>query len=493
MTEPGHGSGGEGGLIVSGGGSTLVATDVVLAQMGIMRRVQADAAGWQERLGRIRSLETTRAPAWLPGDTGVSLMNAAMTVEAIETGSRDLADKLAQAANAYGQAERATIGFDRAAGELCGWLFGWNLRLFGPVELFAAAQLATAAGTALVAGVALVSWATGTNPGRVLANMSAAVRLDPRLLTNATFVTVVRIVVSSLDDVGGGALGLPLPASHLLGEGGVGVLGVTGLAAGALALGQPFGLLGATSVTVTQQGAARAVAPPSGLADAASRIPRARDHQAQLRIERYGDGQNPSWAVYIAGTVDWNPWVQAEPWDLSSNVAAMAHENAGSYDAVQLAMHDAGISPDDPVALFGHSQGGLVAEQVAASGAFNTALVATFGAPESPVPVPDGVKHLTVEHTNDIVPALGGLSGAAAASAAQVIVRSEAFRGRAVPTETPLPAHNMSAYLVTARSIDQSPDPRLKDFRAGLAGTLGSTQGSVTEWRGVRVPPTSGG
>ncbi|KGJ79962.1 hypothetical protein GY21_03535 [Cryobacterium roopkundense] len=489
MTEPGEGAG---DLIVSGGGTSMVATDVVMAQIDVMRRVQADAAGWQGRLGRIRSLETTRASFWMPADTGMSLLHAAMSVEAIEIASGDLADKLSQAADAYGEAERIAVGFERAAGELGGWLVGWNLRVFGPIELLAAARLATQAGIALVGIVAVMSWATGKSPHRVLADLSDAVRLDPRLLTSTAFVAALRVVVSSLDDVGVGFLGGPPPVSHLLGEGGLGLLGVTGLASGARAFGYPLGVLGTTSVTVTQVGAGRPVSPPSGVEDAASRIPPARDHQPQVRIEQYGDPEHPTWAVYIAGTVDWSPAPQGEPWDLSSNVAAMAHENAGSYAAVMQAMRQAGIEPDAPVALFGHSQGGLVAEQVAASGAFNAGVVATFGAPESPVPIPEGVTHLTVEHTDDLVPALGGLPAVAAASVGRVLVRSEAFRDRVVPTDSSLPAHAMTSYVATARDIDLSSDSRLVAGRARLADMFGSAPGRVTAWRGERVTATAG-
>jgi hypothetical protein len=46
-----------GSLVVSGGGSTMVSTDVLLAQAARLRLLQADAAGWRERGARIRALE----------------------------------------------------------------------------------------------------------------------------------------------------------------------------------------------------------------------------------------------------------------------------------------------------------------------------------------------------------------------------------------------------------------------------------------------------
>ena len=60
-----------------------------------------------------------------------------------------------------------------------------------------------------------------------------------------------------------------------------------------------------------------------------------------------------------------------EPWDLTSNVTGVAGLDAGSLRATELAMHDAGIRPDDEVQFVGFSQGGLVAARLAASGEWN--------------------------------------------------------------------------------------------------------------------------
>ncbi|KFF60152.1 hypothetical protein JF66_06355 [Cryobacterium sp. MLB-32] len=498
MTRPQPFSAGEGELIISGGGTTMVATDVVLANMGLMRGVQADAAGWRERIDRIRSLETTGAPAWRPSDAGVSLLNAALSVEGIEIGSRDLADKLAAAAEAYGQAERASSAFERIAGEISGWLLGNELRLIAPFVIVPAMELAVL----LAAGAAIRVMAAGPAGTRACLTPAAgdsSVHIDSRLLTNSIFVTAVRVVLSSLDDVGTGFAGVPLPVSALLGEGGLGILGVRSAANGVRALGQPFGLLQDTPVSVTRQGPSASVHPPGGFAELAERIPKAEKDRPQVRIERYGDSEHPSWAVYVAGTVEWNPRSSTEPWDLTSNVAAMAQRNAGSTEAVTQAMHDAGISPTDPVVIAGHSQGGLVAQTVAADGGFTTVLVLTFGAPESSVPVPAGVTAVTVEHTDDVVPALGGLAGAAALAGSGVdtahrtVVRQEAFHARAIPTDTALPAHTMSEYAATARSMDGSPDPRLAELRSQISHILGTDAGSGADWTGERLQPERAG
>ncbi|TFD81367.1 alpha/beta hydrolase, partial [Cryobacterium fucosi] len=224
--------------------------------------------------------------------------------------------------------------------------------------------------------------------------------------------------------------------------------------------------------------------PPTGFGDLAARLPSAATGGAQVRVERYGPAGSAAWVVYIGGTAEWSPVVTAEPWDLSSNVAAVAEEGAGSYRAVLEAMREAGVQPSDPVVQVGHSQGGLVASQVAASGEFNTVMIATFGAPNGQVEVPAGLAAVAVEHSDDIVPALGGPGGRAEE---RLVVRREVFATEPVPVDQALPAHALTAYRETAGLMDGSPEPRLQSWRSALATVLGEKPGSMSRWRGVRA------
>jgi len=473
-------------LVVSGGGATVVDTETLFAQRELMRRLQVEARGWQQLLERIRSLAPTGAPTWQLGDSDFALLAVARSVDGIEKCAEELAHKLTVAAESYAQAERFQAEFDRVAGELSGWLLGAGLRLFGPVLLVQGLQLAALAAL----GIAVDAAVTKTSQAEVTASLLSRAG-NSQLLTNSALVTVLRAVMSSVDDLAAGFVGVPFPVSGLLGEGGLGALGVTSSAAVALAVARGFDRLSDTPVVVSRQGSVSRVDAPTSIEALAARIPPAEEGRPQVRIEQYGDVGHPAWAVYIAGTVDWNPVGSTEPWDLSSNVAAMAGESAGSYQAVVQAMQAAGIADSDPVVLVGHSQGGLVAQQVAATGGFNSGLVITFGAPETPTTVPDGVTELSVEHTDDLVPALGGLSGVAGAAgiaADRIYVRRAAFSGAEVPTDTALPAHAMSAYRATARAVDASTEPALVAARARLITNVGADPGTVTAWRGLRTP-----
>ena len=464
-------------LIVWDGGS-LVATDTLLAEAVTLRALQAAADGWRERLEHIRVLDSEPfpAPEWSDSDVGLSVFEAARAIHAVGERSGALADALVLAAEGYGRAERSAEFLLGLGGVGLGYAIGR-----------VAPFLALAAVPALTAGAVgwlLGSLLTGSRPGDAPAAAARWFADNPRTLTNPVVAAALRVLVSSVDDAAAGATALPFPVSVALGDQGAGLLGVTTSAAGVLAVARPLGLLRETGVTVARVARLAPARPPAGFGDLASRIPAAAAGGAQVRIERYGPADSAAWVVYIGGTADWSPGVTAEPWDLSSNVAAVADEGAGSYRAVVEAMHEAGVQPADPVVQVGHSQGGLVASQVAAFGEFNTVMVATFGAPNGQVEVPAGLAVVAVEHSDDIVPALGGLGGR---PEERLVVRREVFATEPVPVHQALPAHALTAYRETAGLMDGSPEPRLREFRSALGAVLGERPGSVSSWRGVRA------
>lgn len=100
----------------------------------------------------------------------------------------------------------------------------------------------------------------------------------------------------------------------------------------------------------------------------------------------------------------------------------------------------------------GYSQGGGVAARLAASGDYNTQGLVTFAGPTGQVPLPDTFPAVLVEHSDDLVPALGGPQDNAGA----VLVRRDVFGGDDLP-EMLVPAHHLEYYLQTAR-IDRMSD-----------------------------------
>ena len=112
-------------------------------------------------------------------------------------------------------------------------------------------------------------------------------------------------------------------------------------------------------------------------------------------------------------------------------------------------------------------------------------LVATVVARERAAALSFGCT-IAVEHTDDIVPALGGTI---AAGAGPLYVRRELFADAPVPTDTPLPAHRLAGYRETARLLDGSAEPRLLAFREQLVGIAGSATGEQSVWRAERIEP----
>lgn len=149
---------------------------------------------------------------------------------------------------------------------------------------------------------------------------------------------------------------------------------------------------------------------------------------------------------------------------MTSNVSGIAGLPAGSTAAVRDAMAQAGITPTSPVVLTGHSQGGLVASLIAASGDYTVSNVVTFGAPAGLVEIPADIPVLNVRHSDDIVPALGGHD----ASPHALVVERELFAGSAIPTDPVFPAHQMSSYRETAALIDDARSPEVRSALAEL-------------------------
>lgn len=494
----GSGSAGRGGpLVVSGGGSTMVATDELLAEAAELRLLQRDAVDWRDRLTRIRMLDDTPAPAWEPGDVDLAVFRAEQAAVRVEDRSGRLADSLREAAENYGNAERTLGLLLRCTSALTAYTVG----RFAPlVALLALPAASSALLISTVLGWLVPGWRLGAresdghDPGPGPGGESAGDAEDwlsehREILSDPLFVQAVRVLASSVDDAAAGAAGVPFPVSFSAGDEGLGLLGVPTSALGLLALGHPIGMLRETRVMVRRTAVDRAP-PPRGLADLARRIPRAAPGAPQVRIERYGTAR-PVWVVYAGGTIDWSATAAGEPWDLTSNVASVADRQSGSYRTVVQAMTKAGIRPGDRVVQVGHSQGGLVAAQVAASAGFTTVAVATFGAPAGQVAVPPELPMIATEHSDDLVPALGGTPrDVTGEDNRHLVVRREAFTTGELPEGEYLPAHNMDAYEETARLEDASAEPRIASFRANLVALVGNDPGEVTLWRGVRTDET---
>lgn len=119
------------------------------------------------------------------------------------------------------------------------------------------------------------------------------------------------------------------------------------------------------------------------------------------------------YVVQLPGTESWALTPGPTARDLGTNLHTMAGGATVYLRGVEQAMAQAGIAPDAPVMLVGHSQGGMTAAALAADPSFRSGYhhlnVVTAGAPIARFDIPPSVQVLALENHHDLVPNLDGL------------------------------------------------------------------------------------
>lgn len=189
---------------------------------------------------------------------------------------------------------------------------------------------------------------------------------------------------------------------------------------------------------------------------------------SSIHIESYakkGIGRNL--VVYIPGTQS-NALGGENPFDMKSNLeAATGRGLAASETAVKAALQELAAGAGDSVLFVGHSQGGLVASNIALStNQYQTIGLISVGAPIAHQPL--HVPTIALEHTNDLVPALTGETNPMLEN--WVTVQTE------VQADSILTAHSVSSYLETAKHADATNNAGLQNIINQIA--IGEHSGS---------------
>ena len=120
--------------------------------------------------------------------------------------------------------------------------------------------------------------------------------------------------------------------------------------------------------------------------------------------------QTRSWTIDIRGTQSFGAGKKG-PQDMLTNFQGVGGMASDQLYAIQEAMDDAGIAPGEAVEFAGHSQGGIMAAQLAANpdvrSRYNVVSVVTAGSPTATI-APADVPVLSYENSGDIVPGLDG-------------------------------------------------------------------------------------
>lgn len=219
---------------------------------------------------------------------------------------------------------------------------------------------------------------------------------------------------------------------------------------------------------------------PADLSDAMQRLADLASRPDGFQIERVGEPPNEVWNVYLPGTKAFDgPLRPGGPLpdaleesglvqNLGTNFALVAGQDNAYVEAVIRALQEAGVPPGAPIALYGHSQGGIVAARVAeavtdpdTTTPFHVTNVVTAGSPVDHIDLPSTVQVLSLVNEFDIVPRLDGEPYDDVANHTTIITRHD--------TGQVTGNHMMdSTYLPMVDELEASADPAVRDALAPL-------------------------
>ena len=221
----------------------------------------------------------------------------------------------------------------------------------------------------------------------------------------------------------------------------------------------------------------------------------------EIAIEEHvtvGDGGETirSWTVDIRGTQSFAIG-QTGPQDMTTNLQGVAGMSSDQLDAIKEAMNAAGIAPGEAVEFAGHSQGGIMAAQMAADPSvrarYNVVSVVTAGSPTATI-APSDVPVLAYENSGDIV---AGLDGNATRGDNVTTVMFRDYEATCHADDTVPCSHSAPLYVDEIRSTldaaQTSSDPGLGALAAAEArrtqalGLTHNTQTTVHHYQTRRI------
>jgi hypothetical protein len=185
--------------------------------------------------------------------------------------------------------------------------------------------------------------------------------------------------------------------------------------------------------------------------------------------------------LYLPGTDDFNaPWDQgADVRDLETDLDSMGGRPDAYQQGILDALHQAGVAPDEPLLVVGHSLGGMEAAALAAHHhGYDVTDVVTAGSPTAQVSgFPAGTHVLSLEQQGDVVPELDGAPNPD--SVAQTTVTFDAHPSGSVAAHHSYDTYEQGAGLVDV-SHDPSVDAAVQSLHAhGYLGTGGTVTSQV--------------
>jgi len=186
--------------------------------------------------------------------------------------------------------------------------------------------------------------------------------------------------------------------------------------------------------------------------------------QPTVGIDFFQTADQRTAIVYIPGTQTLGLGDGSNPLDLQSNILAMQGNGlAASERAVLEAMNQAGIAETDEVIFVGHSQGGMVAGNLAQHPAdYITAGLVTIGAPIAQLKL-SKVPVMAIEHVNDPIPNASGKVNPLTKNWVTIQRTSQASE-----SDAPMHSHSLKSYKNTTQEVDASKNKGILNIKQQL-------------------------
>lgn len=201
-----------------------------------------------------------------------------------------------------------------------------------------------------------------------------------------------------------------------------------------------------------------------------------------------------SWTVLVPGTQSALP--ADHPWDGRTDLELMAGQADAATAAIEHALDDSGVGPDQPVILVGHSLGGIAAAALVARPGFaeryRVGGLVTAGAPTGLVVTPPGVPVLHLETPEELVSHTDGRSAAENPRTRDrvTVVRSlrdsSAASDRAASGDV-VRAHSVTTHVRTLDLAIGSGDARVSEVTDRIGSRLAGQAASTTFYRAERA------
>ncbi|WP_084104542.1 hypothetical protein [Demequina sp. NBRC 110056] len=201
-------------------------------------------------------------------------------------------------------------------------------------------------------------------------------------------------------------------------------------------------------------------------------------HPREVAVDRVVQADGTlAWIVTIPGTAD-TVGANPEEFDIEANVAAVAGDPSEAGDVVLAAMAEAGIAPGEPVMLAGHSQGGMLAADIALAasetGRYDVRSVLTIGAPAAAIGHAPDVQYLHLENAPDPTPGADGALNPLGPHVTVVAFDSRATEDRALAerSRTIVGAHHATTYAAALAAADRHRSASLTHWKQQSAPFL---------------------